>query len=63
MLVIEGKSLDELKEEERQQWEAMSINEHMAYYMKQGLDKKNAMKQVAKDRGIGKREVYRALLD
>ncbi len=63
VLVIEGKSLDELKEEERQQWEAMSINEHMAYYMKQGLDKKNAMKQVAKDRGIGKREVYRALLD
>ena len=44
-------------------WEKISIPEHMEYYLSQGMEKKEAMKLVAKDRGIGKREVYRALLD
>ena len=62
VLVIEGKSREELRREEVSKWEEMSIEEHMEYYMSQGIDKKEAMKLVAKDRGIGKRDVYQQLL-
>lgn len=62
VLVIEGKSRQEKKEEERQAWQAMSIEEHMTYYEKEGMDKKSAMKQVAKDRGVTKREIYQYFL-
>ena len=58
MLVVEGKSVEELRREEVASWESMGIEEHMDYYEKQGLDHKAAMKQVAKDRGVGKREIY-----
>ena len=61
VLVIEGKSFEQKKEEEIKSWEAMTIEEHMAYYEAQGLDQKTAMKQVAKDRGVGKREIYNHL--
>ena len=63
MLVIEGKSAQELKEEQQAQWEEMEIEEHMSYYEAQGLSRKEAMKQVARDRGVGKREIYRLLLE
>ena len=62
VLVIEGKSFEALAEEEKQSWEAMSIEEHMAVYENQGIDRKEAMKLVAKDRGVSKRDVYQALL-
>ena len=62
VLVLEGKSREELKAEEVAKWEEMSIEEHMDYYMSQGIGKKDAMKMVAKDRGIGKRDVYQQLL-
>ena len=62
VLVIEGKSRQEQIAEERQKWEEMSIEEHMDYYMNQGIQKKEAMKMVAKDRGVGKRDIYQALL-
>lgn len=58
VLVVEGKSLQELRQEAIASWEALSIEEHMAYYEEQGMDNKTAMKQVAKDRGVGKREIY-----
>lgn len=58
VLVIEGKSYSQVKEESIQAWEEMSIEEHMEYYESQGMDHKNAMKQVAKDRGVGKRDIY-----
>lgn len=61
VLVIEGKSLQEKRQEEISSWQSMSIEEHMAYYEKQGLDNKSAMKAVAKDRGVGKREIYQQL--
>jgi 16S rRNA (cytidine1402-2'-O)-methyltransferase len=41
----------------------MSVEEHMEHYMSQGIDRKTAMKQVAKDRGVGKREIYQQLLN
>lgn len=62
VLVIEGKSRKEIEEEQRKSWESMSIEEHMAFYEKQGIDRKSAMKKVAADRGVGKREIYQALL-
>lgn len=58
VLVLEGKSYTEKRREEIASWENMSIEEHMAYYEEQGMDSKTAMKQVAKDRGVGKREIY-----
>lgn len=58
VLVIEGKSYAEKRREEIAGWENMSVEEHMAYYEEQGLDHKSAMKQVAKDRGVAKREIY-----
>ena len=61
VLVIEGKSREEKPEEEIASWQSMSIEQHMAVYEKQGMDNKAAMKQVAKDRGVGKREIYQQL--
>lgn len=58
VLVVEGKSREEKKKEQIASWETMTIEEHMAYYEKQGVEHKQAMKQVAKDRGVGKREIY-----
>ena len=62
VLVLEGKSFETIAEEEKKSWEAMTIEEHMAIYEGQGIDRKEAMKLVAKDRGISKRDVYQALL-
>lgn len=62
VLVIQGKSRKALKEEERSRWEELSLEEHMAYYTDRGRDRKEAMKLVAKDRGVGKRDIYQALL-
>ena len=58
VLVIEGRSPKELLEEKRAAWDDMSIEEHFNMYVSQGMDKKEAMKCVAKDRGISKRDVY-----
>lgn len=63
VLVMEGKNKDELKQEEIAKWEEMSLTEHMDYYEKQGMDNKSAMKAVAKDRGVSKREIYDLLLE
>lgn len=63
VLVIQGKLQEELIQEERKAWESLSLEEHMAHYEEQGISRKEAMKLVAKDRGISKREVYAALLD
>ena len=62
VMVLEGRSREEMEEEARQQWEDMPLEAHMEHYMSQGIDKKEAMKLVAKDRGISKRDVYQALL-
>lgn len=63
VLVIEGADRASLKEEEMQPFLEMTIPEHVKYYMDQGMDKKSAMKQTAKDRGVGKRDIYQALLE
>lgn len=62
VLVIEGKSLLEKREERQKSFEEISIREHYEKYIAEGMNKKEAMKAVAKDRGIQKREVYKELL-
>ena len=62
VLVVEGKSLRQKKEERQASWQSMTIEEHMAFYTEGGMDDKAAMKQVAKDRGVSKREIYQYLL-
>lgn len=61
VLVIEGRSREEAALEAQQKWEEMSIEEHMEYYLSDGIAKKDAMKKVAKDRGVPKREIYNYL--
>ena len=62
VLIIAGRSREEMKKEEQAGWEALSLEEHMAHYESQGIDRKEAMKRVAKDRGVSKRDIYHALL-
>lgn len=61
VLVIEGRSLEEMRMEAQARWEEMSVEEHMEHYLSQGIGKKDAMKMVAKDRGVPKREIYNQL--
>lgn len=62
VMVIEGRSREELKQEAIAQWMELSVEEHMEVYLSQGMEKKEAMKKVAKERGVSKREIYQALL-
>lgn len=61
VLVIEGRSREEIEQEEKAKWEELSIEQHMEQYLAQGSSKKEAMKLVAKDRGVPKREIYNYL--
>ena len=63
VLVIEGRSLQEQDQEKMRSFQEMSIEDHMKIYEEQGLSRKDAMKKVAADRGVGKREIYQALLE
>lgn len=60
VVVIEGADEEDLKEQERKAFEKMSIEEHVAMYIKKGLSEKDAMKQAASDRGVSKRDIYNA---
>lgn len=62
VLIVDGKTFEEIEKEDQKRWESMSVEEHMAVYEGQGIDRKEAMKLVAKDRGISRRDVYQALL-
>ena len=62
VLVIEGRSREEKRREAQENWLEMPVAEHVALYEKQGMERKEAMKQAAKDRGVSKRDIYQALL-
>lgn len=62
VLILEGRSREEIKEERKGEWSRTDINEHMAIYEAQGYDRKEAMKKVASDRGVSKREIYKELI-
>lgn len=59
VLVLEGKKLEDIKEEKKQEWVNLSIEEHILKYMNEGINKKEAIKLVAKDRELPKNEVYK----
>ncbi|SHK26949.1 16S rRNA (cytidine1402-2'-O)-methyltransferase [Hathewaya proteolytica DSM 3090] len=63
VLVIQGKSLEEIKKEMEAKWNNITIKEHIVNYMKDGLSKKEAIKVVARDRGLPKNEIYKLSLD
>ena len=63
VLVLEGCSRQQMEQEAKDAWKEMSLGDHMKLYEEQGMNRKDAMKQVAKDRGVGKREIYQALLE
>lgn len=62
VIVMEGRSIEAMKREEQDNWVQMTIEEHVEYYVSQGKDKKEAMKLVANDRGITKRDVYQQVM-
>lgn len=63
VLVIEGKSFEDIENENRLKWEEISIYKHYEKYIDEGMNSKDAMKAVAKDRGISKRDVYSEVLE
>ncbi|MCH5267568.1 MAG: 16S rRNA (cytidine(1402)-2'-O)-methyltransferase [Lachnospiraceae bacterium] len=63
VLVLEGRNPEELEQEAREAWNALSVPEHMEQYLARGMQRKEAMKQVAKDRGVPKRDIYQILLE
>jgi len=63
VLVLHGKDFAEIEKEEQAKWQEMSIAEHVEYYISRGMDKKEAMKAAATDRGMSKRDIYQALLE
>lgn len=62
VLVLAGKPAEEVRAEKEQNFAGMSIEEHVAYYLNQGMDKKEAMKAAAKDRGLSRRDIYNAMI-
>lgn len=63
VLVLHGKDFADIEKEEQAMWQEMTIEEHVEYYLSQGMDKKDAMKAAANDRGMSKRDIYQALLE
>ena len=61
VIVVEGKKIEEIQREKKKFWESMPVEEHMKKYLSEGMDRKEAMKQVAKDRGVSKRDIYQYL--
>lgn len=62
VLVLEGKSQEEGEEEQKKGWMPLSVEEHLQIYLNQGMDKKEAMKRTAKDRGVSKRDIYQEMI-
>ena len=63
VLVMDGRPAEELQAEKAKTWESMSLKDHLDHYLAQGMDKKEAMKQMAKDRNCSKRDIYQGLLE
>lgn len=62
VLVIEGRNPEDILREKQQDWQKMSVAEHVVYYEEQGIDHKEAMRLAARDRGVSKRDIYQSLL-
>jgi 16S rRNA (cytidine1402-2'-O)-methyltransferase len=62
VLVLEGITFEEIENGKQEQWVTIALEDHMKIYLDQGLDKKEAMKAVAKDRGLSRRDIYQMLI-
>lgn len=62
VLIVEGRNIEELVQEKSVAWDSMSLQDHVNMYINQGIPKKEALKKVAADRGLSKRDVYNELL-
>ncbi len=58
VLVLAGTDFATLEAHEQAKWDSISIEDHIQKYLDEGLSKKDAIKQVATDRGVPKREIY-----
>ncbi len=63
VLILEGRSEASLREEQARTWDVMTVEEHVALYEAQGLDRKEAMRRAARDRGVSRRDIYRILTE
>lgn len=63
VLVIEGLSDEAIESEKRAIWESLSVEDHIRKYMDEGISKKDAVKKVAQDRGVSKRDIYTVAVD
>ncbi len=63
VILLEGRSMEAQKEAQARAWDEMSIEEHVALYETQGLPRKEAMRQAAKDRGLSRRDIYQRLME
>ncbi len=63
VFALQGADEEALEKEQQKKWEEISLEEHMNIYTSQGMERKEAMKAVAKDRGMTKNQVYKGLLD
>ena len=63
VLVIEGKDFEDLAKEAKQEWDKISVDEHLQIYLDQGMTKKEAIKKVAIDRGVSKRDIYQLTIE
>ena len=61
-MVIEGAKEEAELNERRQEWSKVPVKEHVEFYIKSGMDRMEAIKQAAKDRGMSKRDVYRDII-
>jgi 16S rRNA (cytidine1402-2'-O)-methyltransferase len=56
--VVEG----HIPEIEEHNWKNISLEEHFEFYINKGIDRKEAIKLIAKDRELPKREIYEQLM-
>ena len=63
VIILEGRNLEELVEEKKRSWDNVTVEEHISIYINQGMNKKDAMRMAAKDRGISKRDIYKDTIE
>lgn len=61
VLVVKGRPAEETEQEQKELWQELSEEEHVALYTARGIDRKEAMRLAAKDRGVSRRDIYNAL--
>lgn len=62
VLILEGYCVDENIQDNINKWEGIPIKEHLDYWIKNGLSRKEALKKVAEERSMSRREVYDSII-